>query len=48
MNDGLPTNICSQCILLVRRAYNFKQQVESSDTTLRQYMSNFNNPPRKI
>lgn len=36
--DGLPAQICRQCIRLVNTSYKFKQQCESSDTTLRQYL----------
>lgn len=48
MNDGLPPHICSQCILNVSRAYTFKQQAETSEATLRQYISNYNNPQEAL
>jgi hypothetical protein len=36
--DGLPAKVCRQCVRLVNMSYKFKQQCESSDTTLRQYL----------
>jgi hypothetical protein len=37
--DGLPAQVCRQCVRLVNTSYKFKQQCESSDTALRQYLS---------
>lgn len=37
--DGLPHQICTQCLQNVNRAYSFKQLCEKSDTTLRQYVN---------
>lgn len=48
MNDGLPPHICVQCVTLVSRVINFKQQVETSDATLKQYISNYNNPQETL
>lgn len=37
--DGLPAQICQQCVELVNTCYNFKLQCEKSDMTLRCYVS---------
>ncbi|CAH1154764.1 unnamed protein product [Phaedon cochleariae] len=37
--DGLPIQICTQCLQSVNRAYTFKQLCEKSDMTLRNYLS---------
>ncbi|KAL3276980.1 hypothetical protein HHI36_012342 [Cryptolaemus montrouzieri] len=37
--DGLPNQICVQCLQMVNRAYTFKQQCEKSDVVLRQYLN---------
>ncbi|XP_063912202.1 zinc finger protein OZF-like [Zophobas morio] len=37
--DGLPGQICTQCLQMVNRAYSFKQQCEKSDASLRQYIN---------
>jgi hypothetical protein len=37
--DGLPTQVCQQCVELVNTCYNFKLQCEKSDMTLRRYVS---------
>jgi hypothetical protein len=37
--DGLPCQICTQCLQMVNRAYSFKQQCEKSDASLRQYIN---------
>ncbi|XP_069676006.1 zinc finger protein 572-like isoform X1 [Periplaneta americana] len=38
--DGLPAQVCRQCVRLVNTSYKFKQQCENSDTALRQYLNN--------
>ncbi|KAF7285828.1 uncharacterized protein LOC143195163 [Rhynchophorus ferrugineus] len=41
--DGLPHQICTQCLRDVSKAYAFKQKCEKSDATLRNYVNiNFN------
>lgn len=40
--DGLPSQICTQCLQMVNRAYSFKQQCEKSDASLRQYLNTVN------
>ncbi|XP_045468624.1 zinc finger protein OZF-like isoform X1 [Harmonia axyridis] len=37
--DGLPHQICLQCLQMINRAYTFKQQCEKSDVALRQYLN---------
>ncbi|XP_023936467.2 zinc finger protein OZF [Bicyclus anynana] len=37
-NDGLPEQICSNCIYKLGISYHFKQSCESSDVRLRQYL----------
>ncbi|XP_026490550.2 zinc finger protein 605-like [Vanessa tameamea] len=37
-NDGLPEQICSNCVYKLGVAYHFKQSCESADTRLRQYL----------
>uniref|UniRef100_A0A6P7G3Y1 Zinc finger protein 260-like n=1 Tax=Diabrotica virgifera virgifera TaxID=50390 RepID=A0A6P7G3Y1_DIAVI len=37
--DGLPNQICTQCLQSVNRAYTFKQLCEKSDMALRSYLS---------
>lgn len=37
-NDGLPTQVCLQCVHYITRAYSFKQLCERSDATLRQLL----------
>lgn len=36
--DGLPHQICIQCLQNVNKAYSFKQLCEESDLTLRNYL----------
>lgn len=36
--DGLPDQICIQCLQNVNKAYSFKQLCEESDLTLRNYL----------
>lgn len=36
--DGLPNQICTQCLQSVNKAYSFKQLCEKSDVTLRNYL----------
>ncbi|KAJ9573985.1 hypothetical protein L9F63_008643 [Diploptera punctata] len=36
--DGLPALICHRCLYQVERCYDFKEQCEHSDATLRQYL----------
>ncbi|XP_069696363.1 zinc finger protein 732-like isoform X2 [Periplaneta americana] len=36
--DGLPALICHRCLYQVERSYEFKEQCEHSDATLRQYL----------
>ncbi|XP_069696533.1 gastrula zinc finger protein XlCGF26.1-like [Periplaneta americana] len=38
--DGLPAQVCQQCVHQVNNSYNFKLQCETSDFTLRQYLNN--------
>lgn len=40
--DGLPDQICTQCLQTVSKAYSFKQLCEKSDITLRQYIGTLN------
>lgn len=40
--DGLPHQICTQCLRDVNKAFCFKQKCEKSDTTLRNYLQNLN------
>lgn len=35
--DGLPANICNECIVDVSTAYRFKQKCEQADNTLRSF-----------
>ncbi|XP_023701959.1 zinc finger protein OZF [Cryptotermes secundus] len=37
--DGLPSQVCQQCAQQVNASYDFKLRCESSDATLRQYLS---------
>ncbi|KAF5302888.1 hypothetical protein FQA39_LY02068 [Lamprigera yunnana] len=37
--DGLPSQICSKCIIRINEAFSFKQQVENCDYTLKQNYS---------
>ncbi|KAH1012985.1 hypothetical protein HUJ05_012044 [Dendroctonus ponderosae] len=48
--DGLPHQICTQCLRDVNRAFCFKQKCEKSDNTLRSYVHNisFNNEINQI
>ncbi|XP_033610689.1 zinc finger protein OZF isoform X2 [Cryptotermes secundus] len=39
VDDGLPSQVCQQCVHQVNNAYNFKLLCESSDFALRQYLS---------
>lgn len=36
--DGLPTQVCLQCVHYISRAFSFKQLCERSDATLRQIL----------
>lgn len=36
--DGLPSQVCLQCVHYINRAFSFKQLCERSDATLRQYL----------
>lgn len=36
--DGLPNQVCLQCVHYINRAFSFKQLCERSDATLRQYL----------
>ncbi|PNF15585.1 hypothetical protein B7P43_G16485 [Cryptotermes secundus] len=36
INDGLPSQVCSQCVQQVNTSYNFKLQCETADATLKQ------------
>lgn len=36
--DGLPSQVCLQCVHYINRAYSFKQLCERSDATLREYL----------
>jgi hypothetical protein len=36
--DGLPALICHRCLYQVERSFEFKEQCEHSDATLRQYL----------
>ncbi|KAI4459421.1 zinc finger protein [Holotrichia oblita] len=40
--DGLPNQICTQCLQTVNRSFTFKQQCEKSDNVLRQYLASVN------
>lgn len=40
--DGLPNQICTQCLQMVNRAYAFRQQCEKSDNSLHQYINSLN------
>lgn len=46
--DGLPSQICTNCIIQVTQAYNFKQQVEGSDATLRQCLNLYKNDGQTV
>lgn len=37
-NDGLPSQVCLQCVHYITRAFSFKQLCERSDSTLRQLL----------
>ncbi|GLV37730.1 uncharacterized protein CBL_06569 [Carabus blaptoides fortunei] len=37
-NDGLPGYICQKCIKVLSNAYDFKQQCETTDSSLRDYL----------
>lgn len=37
-NDGLPGQVCLQCVHYINRAFSFKQLCERSDSTLRQLL----------
>jgi len=37
--DGLPAQVCERCVHQVNESFNFKLQCESSDATLRQFIS---------
>lgn len=37
-NDGLPSQICLQCVHYINSAFSFKQLCERSDSTLRQLL----------
>jgi hypothetical protein len=39
VGDGLPAQVCQQCVELVNTCYNFKLQCEKSDMALRDYVS---------
>ncbi|XP_021923443.1 methyltransferase-like protein 25 [Zootermopsis nevadensis] len=39
VDDGLPAQVCQQCVHKVNTYYNFRLQCESSDFKLRQYLS---------
>ncbi|XP_044732077.1 zinc finger protein 135-like [Chrysoperla carnea] len=41
-DDGLPHQICTECAQKVQYVQQFKNQIISSDTTLRQYIQNYN------
>lgn len=36
--DGLPSQVCLQCVHYITRAFSFKQLCERSDSTLRQLL----------
>jgi hypothetical protein len=36
--DGLPAQVCQQCVQQVNICYNFKIQCEKSDANLREYL----------
>lgn len=36
--DGLPNQVCLQCVYYINRAFSFKQLCERSDSTLRQLL----------
>ncbi|XP_055543664.1 zinc finger protein Xfin-like [Wyeomyia smithii] len=38
-NDGLPQNVCGECVRDVNNAYNFRKRYEDSDRFLREYVS---------
>lgn len=38
-NDGLPSMICNECLKNLNVAYNFKQQCETTDLQLKQFLS---------
>lgn len=40
--DGLPNQICSQCMLQISKSYTFKQLCQKSDITLRNYIDEKN------
>ncbi|KAK5650463.1 hypothetical protein RI129_001492 [Pyrocoelia pectoralis] len=46
--DGLPTQVCSNCLIQITQAYNFKQLAENSDSTLRQYFYVYKNSSQTI
>ncbi|XP_019871436.2 zinc finger protein 558 [Aethina tumida] len=50
INDGLPNQICTQCLQSVNKAYTFKQLCEKSDMTLREYLQirNISLPPEGL
>lgn len=37
-DDGLPSQICTQCLLNVHKSFAFKQQCERADSTIRHYI----------
>lgn len=37
--DGMPQQVCAQCLQQINRFYSFKRQCEKSDITLRQYIA---------
>lgn len=37
--DGMPSQVCLQCVHYINRAFSFKQLCERSDTTLRQLLA---------
>lgn len=39
VGDGLPAQVCEPCVRLVNTSYKFKEQCETADTALRQYLS---------
>ena len=38
VDDGLPAQVCLQCVNQVNSSYTFKLQCENSDVTLRQLL----------
>lgn len=38
VDDGLPAQVCSQCVQQINTSYNFKLQCETSDVTLRKLL----------